>query len=231
MTKGIHTDTAAGRAGARPRRRRRAADRFAGLPIAQAAMSFAGARHAGQHRDVDHAPFIAHPIEVGRLLCGDGQPDAIIAAGLLHDVLEKTPTTSAELHRRFGGRIAQVVESVSDDPSLGDYKSRKRNLRNRVAHADPGTRAVFAADKIAKVRELALVPACQLNKPKNRAKLAHYRASLETLRRVSGSTPLIDRLDAELNLVLARAAGGTHSVGPISSATGSDFGERRAPAF
>ena len=132
------------------------------------------------------------------------RPDEIVAAGLLHDVLEKTATTSAELQRRFGSRIAQVVESVSDDPSLGDYESRKRDLRDRVAHADAGTRAVFAADKIAKARELALLPRGQLNEPENRAKLAHYRASLETLRKVDRDMPLIHRLAAELNRIAAR---------------------------
>ena len=157
---------------------------------------------------------------MGGLLCRDGQPDEIVAAGLLHDVLEKTATTSAELHRRFGARIARVVESVSDDPSLGDYKSRKRDLRYRVAHADPGTRAIFAADKIAKVRELALLPAWQLTEPKNHAKLAHYRASLETLRRVDGNTHLIHRLDAELNQLLARAVNRTQRARPITDATG-----------
>ena len=154
-------------------------------------MRFASARHADQYREIDHAPFIAHPIEVGSLLRRDGQPDEIIAAGLLHDVLEKTATTSAELHRRFGPQIALLVESVSDDPSLGGYRPRKRELRDRVAHADPGARAVFAADKIAKVRELALLPARQLNEPKNRAKLAHYRASLEMLQRVDRDAPLV----------------------------------------
>ena len=116
---------------------RRATAQFAGLPIAQAALRFAFARHAGQYREIDHAPFIAHPIDVGSLLRRDDQPDEIIAAGLLHDVLEKTATTSAELHRRFGARIALLVESVSDDPAIIDYKSRKRELRDRVAHADP----------------------------------------------------------------------------------------------
>ena len=224
MTEGIHNDKAPGTATARPRR---AARQFAGLPIAQAALRFARARHAGQHREIDHAPFIAHPIEVGCLLRGDGQPDEIIAAGLLHDVLEKTATTSAELHRRFGAHIARLVESVSDDPSLDDYKSRKRELRDRVAHADPGTRAVFAADKIAKVRELALLPAWQLNEPKNRAKLAHYRASLKMLRRVDGDAPLVNRLDAELNRLPACAVTGTHSAGPITSATRSKRSKHR----
>ena len=224
MTESIHTDTALAPAAARPRR---AAGRFAGLPMAQAAVRFARARHAGQHREIDHAPFIDHPIEVGCLLHGDGQPDEIIAAGLLHDVLERTPTTSAELHRRFGARIARIVESVSDNPSLGDYTSRKRDLRDRVAHADPGTRAVFAADKIAKVRELALLPTGQLNERRNRAKLGHYRASLDMLRRVDGHTPLVDRLDTELDRLVARAISGTRTAGTITSAAGSNRTKRR----
>ena len=201
VTEGIHTDGARGARTARPRR---AMGSFPGLPIAQAALRFARARHAGQHREADHAAFIVHPLEVGHLLCSDGQTDEIVAAGLLHDVLEKTATTSAELQRRFGLRIAQVVESVSDDPSLDDYDSRKRDLRDRVGHADPGTRAVFAADKIAKARELALLPGGQLNEPENRAKLAHYHASLETLRKVDRDMPLIHRLAAELNGIAAR---------------------------
>ena len=49
-------------------RSRRASDRFAGLPIAHAALTFASAGHAGQYRAIGHTPFIARPIEVARLL-------------------------------------------------------------------------------------------------------------------------------------------------------------------
>jgi len=172
---------------------------FAGLPMAQAALTFASARHANQYRETDHAPFITHPIEVASLLQRDGQPEEIIAAGLLHDTLEKTRTTGAELQRRFGVRIARLVESVSDDPSIDDYESRKRELRDRVAHAGSSTVAIFAADKTAKVRELALVPTSRSHDTTTRAKLAHYRASLEMLRKVAANSALVDLLDAELN--------------------------------
>jgi len=177
----------------------RTAERFAGLPMAHAALRFARARHAGQCREIDHAPFIDHAIEVGGLLRRDGQPDEVIAAGLLHDVLEKTATTAAELQSRFGANIARLVMSVSDDPSIVDRTSQKRELRDRVSRADARTLAVFAADKIAKVRELALLPASQLDEPKNRAKLAHYRASQKMLHRVASELALLDQLDAELD--------------------------------
>ena len=142
----------------------------------------------------------------GWLLRCDGQPDEVIAAGLLHDALEKTATTAAELQNRFGAQIARLVESVSNDPSIIDQTSRKRELRDRVARADARTGAVFAADKIAKVRELALLPASQLDEPKNRAKLAHYRASREMLHRIAPQLALLDQLDAELERLAAPTA-------------------------
>ena len=180
-------------------RSRGAADRFAGLPMAQAALEFASTRHADQYREIDRAPFIAHPIEVGSLLHCDGQPDEVIAAGLLHDVLEKTATTSRQLRRRFGAGIARLVELVSDDPSIGDYEKRKRQLRDRLAPGESEAIAIFAADKISKVRELALLPPWRLYETTTRAKLTHHPASLEMLlRRVAGDLALVDRLDAEL---------------------------------
>ena len=209
-------------------RSRRTAERFAGLPIAQAALKFASARHAGQSRESDHAPFIAHPIVVGRLLHCDGQPDEVIAAGLLHDLLEKTRTTSPELQRRFGARVARLVESVSDDPSIVDYEQRKSQLRDRVAHAESDTLAIFAADKIAKVRELARLPPERLRDPQTRAKLAHYRASLEMLRQTDAAGTLVDLLDAELNRFVAPEGSGTHNDDQSTTVSSAKLSKRRA---
>jgi len=197
-------------------RSHRATELFPGLPIARAALTFASARHANQYREIDRASFIAHPIEVGSLLRADGQPDEVIAAGLLHDVLEKTGTTRAELQRRFGACIAGLVESVSDDPSIDDYGSRKRELRDRVAHAGSSTVAIFAADKVSKVRELTLLPISRLDVATTRAKLAHYRASLEMLRGVAGNSVLVDLLDAELNRVSHKPVTGTRADGAVT---------------
>jgi (p)ppGpp synthase/HD superfamily hydrolase len=180
-------------------------DRFAASPTTNAALAFASARHAGQYREVDRAPFIAHPIEVAGLLRRDGHPDHVIAAGLLHDLLEKTATTDAELNRRFGRRIARLVATVSDDPSIGSYEERKRDLRDRVARSDSEALAVYAADKIAKVREQAMRAPSRRHDSTTRAKLAHYRASLDMLRRVAGDAALVQRLDVELAQLTAPA--------------------------
>jgi hypothetical protein len=152
-------------------------------------------------------------MEVGRLLDRDGQPEEVVAAGLLHDLLEKTATTTPELRRRFGGRVARLVESVSDDPSICDYGARKRELRDRVAHGGPGTVAIFTADKISKAQELALLSPSQLHGPDARDKLDHYVASLQMLRRVHQGGALNDRLEAELTRLIRGVA---RNSGPVA---------------
>ncbi len=173
--------------------------------MTRAAFGFAAARHAGQYREIDGVPFIVHPIEVGRLLHGDGQPDYVVAAGLLHDVLEKTATLGLELELEFGTRIAQLVAAVSDDPSIKAYEERKRELRNRVERSGSDTLAIYAADKIVKVRELGLLSPWRASQRNNQAKLAHYRASLEMLLRAAGHTGLVTCLAAELGRLDPRA--------------------------
>jgi len=130
--------------------------------------------------------------------------------------LEKTATTSRQLRRRFGARIARLVELVSDDSSIDDYEKRKRQLRDRLAHGESEALAIFAADKVSKVRELALLPTSRLDDTATRAKLAHYRASLEMLRGVAGNSALVDLLDAELNRLVAPAVTRSRTDGATS---------------
>ena len=191
------------------------AERFAGLPSARAALAFACARHVGQQRAVDGAPFVRHPIEVGLLLHAAGYPDDVVAAGLLHDVLERTETVGVELDRRFGARVAHLVATLSEDPSIAEYGERKRELRERVEHAGSDALAIFAADKIAKVRELAPLQPWRLRSHDTQAKLAHYRACGELLRRVAPDVRLVERLNAELDQLGERASARVTASAPL----------------
>ena len=82
-------------------------------------------RHAGQVRKANSAPFLLHPLEVGALLHVFGYPERVIAAGLLHDILESSDTTVVELRMRFGLLIAGLVEAVSENPAVQDAVERK----------------------------------------------------------------------------------------------------------
>src|SRR3954447_4509954 len=88
------------------------------LPLARAAVDFASERHAGQVREGDGAEFVLHPIEVGALLERSGYPDHVVAAAVLHDVLEDTDAERADLEARFGTEVADLVAPVSDDPAI-----------------------------------------------------------------------------------------------------------------
>ncbi len=132
---------------------RRLPNLIARLPSTRAALVYAQERHAGQLRKADRAPFIEHPVEVAWLLYRAGAPDHVIAAGVLHDTIEKAGADAAELRERFGARVADLVLALSEDPSIRTYARRKAALREQVAAAGPEALMVFAADKISKVRE------------------------------------------------------------------------------
>ena len=72
------------------------------------AWQFVAERHADQAR-WDGAPFVLHPLEVGSLLSNHGEPDHVVAAGVLHDTLEKTSASGSDLDREFGPEITRVV--------------------------------------------------------------------------------------------------------------------------
>jgi hypothetical protein len=88
---------------------RRIPDLIAGLPKTRSALAYAERLHVGQQRGVDGAPFILHPIEVASLLYYAGAADHVIAAGALHDTIEKTDATPSILRKHFGSRIAELV--------------------------------------------------------------------------------------------------------------------------
>src|SRR6476469_8280664 len=157
---------------------------LAELPLARSAYLFARERHRGQRRESDNAAFIAHPLEVAALLETRGYPEFMVAAGVLHDTLEDTDARPRDIVARFGPEIASIVEAVSDDPEIEDYAARKAALRETVAGSGPEVLVVFAADKVAKVRELrARIGRGDDDREAMAAKLEHYRASLDMLER------------------------------------------------
>ena len=126
---------------------------FNDLPITRRALEFAAARHTGQRRAADQAPFILHPLEVAQLLRGREYPDEVVAAGVLHDVIEDAGVGHAELEERFGQHVAALVSAVTEPTAEGDYRERKAALRDSVANAEPDAVAIYAADKVAKLRD------------------------------------------------------------------------------
>ena len=173
-----------------------------GLPLTRAALALAAERHSGQLRADDRTPFVQHPLEVALLLSVAGYPDAVVASGVLHDLLEDTHTDAGELEERFGSSVAALVQHVSEDASIDDEQARKRALRAQVSRAPADAAAVFAADKVSKARELRSRLSCGLAADEADAKRDHYRASLPMLeRRLGPRDTLVDQLRFELEML------------------------------
>ncbi|HET8978802.1 MAG TPA: HD domain-containing protein [Solirubrobacteraceae bacterium] len=180
-----------------------------GLPQTQAAIEFAQRAHAGQCRG-DGSPFIRHPLEVASLLYYAGAADHLIAAGVLHDVVEKADVAGAELRGRFGARIASLVLAVSEDDRIADYGERKAALRRQVAAADENALTLFAADKLSKLRELRRETDAGagpgVTAPPGTAlharRLSHYRRSVALLEERIPASPVVMELRDELAALL-----------------------------
>jgi hypothetical protein len=194
----------------------RIADVIAQLPRTRAALLYAQRQHAGQRRS-DGAPFIAHPIEVAGLLHEIGAAEHLIAAGLLHDTIEKTDASAAELHGRFGAVVASLVLAVTEDERIAGYRARKAALREQVSCAGDEALTLFAADKVSKARELRLESRPRLEpmpRPPSpdwaaasmlrRRRMAHYQRCLELLDERLGGSPLVGLLRTELQVARAR---------------------------
>ena len=173
-------------------------ERFDGMPLAQEAIDFARAHHEGQRRDADDAPFVVHPLEVAKLLRDAGYPDHVVATGALHEVLEDTDVDKGELKERFGPEVAELVDALTDDPSIEDQQERRAALRRQVEESGEKAAAVFAADKISKAREMRMKADFGPLGEDDRAKLDHYGQSLDMLDRVCGGGDLVRALREEL---------------------------------
>jgi (p)ppGpp synthase/HD superfamily hydrolase len=172
------------------------------LPLARRAVDYASERHAGQRRDSDAALFILHPLEVASLLRNTGHTELVVAAGVLHDTVEDTATELSDIEARFGDEVARLVAALTEDPQIDAYEERKAALRRQVADSGPDASAIYAADKVAKVRELRAQVSHQAKRGRDERRfdrrLAHYDQSLVMLEANMPRHPLVRQLRFEL---------------------------------
>lgn len=123
------------------------------------AAAFAADRHIHQRRKDNVTPYINHPIALARVLQVEGgvHDPIAIAAALLHDTVEDTATTHAELVDYFGPEVAGVVAEVTDDKSLPKAE-RKRLQIEHAPYLSDRARLVKLADKICNLRDLRCSP-------------------------------------------------------------------------
>lgn len=124
------------------------------------AAAFAAHKHRNQRRkDADASPYINHPLALARVLAVEAgiSDTSTLCAALLHDTIEDTDTTAAELVLEFGPEVCSIVEEVTDDKSL-PKPERKRQQVEHAAHISDKAKRVKLADKICNLRDVAQNP-------------------------------------------------------------------------
>jgi GTP pyrophosphokinase len=101
----------------------------ADLALVQRAYRFSEVSHQGQHR-ASGEPYLSHPLEVASLLVNFKMDVTTVTAGLLHDVLEDTKATKADLEREFGKEIADLVDGVTKIGKLAFSSREERQAEN-----------------------------------------------------------------------------------------------------
>jgi (p)ppGpp synthase/HD superfamily hydrolase len=122
------------------------------------AFQFAAEKHAGQTRKASTIPYIAHLMGVASLVLEAGGDEDLAIAALLHDVVEDCGGTSMlkEVRRRFGKRVAEVVDGCTDAYEIPKppWRERKESYIGRLKKESADTRLVSAADKLNNVRSI-----------------------------------------------------------------------------
>ena len=135
----------------------------ADLDVLERAYRFSAASHQGQQR-ASGEPYLSHPLEVANLLVDFKMDVTTVTAGLLHDVLEDTAATKADLEREFGGEIAELVDGVTKIGKLAFSSREERQAENfrkmLVAMArDLRVLMIKLADRLHNMRTLDYLPA------------------------------------------------------------------------
>jgi GTP pyrophosphokinase len=122
------------------------------------AFLFAAEKHCGQTRKASTIPYIAHLMGVASLVLEGGGDEDLAIAALLHDVVEDCGGAPMlkEVRRRFGKRVAEVVDGCTDAYEIPKppWLERKESYIRRLKKESADTRLVSAADKLNNIRSI-----------------------------------------------------------------------------
>lgn len=126
--------------------------------LEEKARAFATAAHESinHRRKYTNEPYINHPAAVADLVRSVPHTEEMLAAAWLHDTVEDTPLTMADLEREFGTEVASLVEQLTDvsRPEDGNRRTRKEIDLAHTAKASPAAKTIKLADLIDNARSI-----------------------------------------------------------------------------
>src|SRR3989449_6191520 len=132
------------------------------LGLVRKAYELSASEHRAQKR-LSGEPFLSHPLEVANILADMRLDPICLAAGMLHDVVEDTPTSIDRIRQEFGPEVARIVGGVtkiSRLQALGREEQQAENLRKMVLAMVDDIRVVLVklADRLHNMRTLEHLP-------------------------------------------------------------------------
>lgn len=114
------------------------------------ALQFAVKAHEGQVRKYTGEPYVLHPIMVMKYVKVIGCGEPVQVAALLHDVVEDTPVTLAEIEKEFGYVVAELVAFCTEvsSPAYGNRAQRKKLDADHYASGPAAAQTIKVADLI-----------------------------------------------------------------------------------
>lgn len=162
------------------------------LALVMRAAKFAADAHRHQRRaDKEKSPYIGHPLALADILTNEGGVTdvSVIVAALLHDVVEDTETSIAEIHAQFGVEVAGIVAEVSDDKALEPAERKRLQVVKAPSKSDQA-KLVKLADKTANLRDIASAPPAHWSMDRRHQYFDWAREVVQGLR---GVNPALER--------------------------------------
>ena len=124
------------------------------------AIKFAVDAHGNTTRKGKNRLYILHPMEAMTIVASLTENEDVLAAAVLHDVLEDTDVTEAEIRAVFGNRVAALVMAESEDkmrgiPSEASWTARKQATIDHLAGRERDALLICLGDKLANIREMS----------------------------------------------------------------------------
>ncbi len=133
------------------------------MGLVERAVIFASSVHEGMRRKQSGLPYILHPVEVAAIVGSLTTNQEVIAAAVLHDVVEDTEVKSQEIEKEFGKRVAELVASETEDkrrdlPAESTWKIRKEESLEILKNTDDiDVKILFLGDKLSNIRSIYTV--------------------------------------------------------------------------
>ena len=178
------------------------------------ALEFAIKAHEGQVRKGTNTPYIVHPLEAAYIVDKLTDDMDVVAAAVLHDVVEDAGVTVKELKELFGERVARFVEAVSEDRSNDEdasltWKERKLKTITEISRGPREVKLVAMGDKLSNMRaiyrdymEIGDQVFNRFNEKRKEEHKWHY-TSLATAMNTLNDTPAWNELASLINYVFA----------------------------